>query len=109
MNTVATRSTDPGVRAVTATCRAAAKVNNGDVAELGPDLDEARRRADSLPPKAELDVTFTTDLTDVTRLMINLGQASSVASAPSTVRADTITTGQGRSRMMRSRQTRPSI
>jgi hypothetical protein len=86
MNTVTTRSTDPGVRAVTATCRAAAKVNNGDVAEVGPDLDEARRRADSLPPQAQLDVTFTTDLTDVTRLMINLGQASSVASAAKTSR-----------------------
>jgi hypothetical protein len=86
MNTVTTRSTDPGVRAVTATCRAAAKVNNGDVAEVGPDLDEARRRADSLPPQAQLDVTFTTDLTDVTRLMINLGQASNVASAAKTSR-----------------------
>ena len=35
--------------------------------------------------------------------------ASSVASAPSAVSEDTITTGQGRSTMMRSRQARPSI
>lgn len=86
MNAVATRSTDPGVRAVTATCRAAAKVNNGDVGAVGPDLDEARRRADSLPSQAQRDVTFTADLTEVTRLMINVGQASAVRSGAQTSR-----------------------
>ena len=35
--------------------------------------------------------------------------ASNVALAPSTVDGETITTGQGRSSMMRSRQARPSI
>jgi hypothetical protein len=69
MNEVAARSTDRGVRAVTATCRAAAKVNNGDFAEAEPDLEEARREADSLPPGAKRDVMITSDLAEMPSLI----------------------------------------
>ena len=76
MNEVAARSTDRGVRAVTATCRAAAQVNNGDFAEAEPDLEEARREVDSLGPDSGLDLNFTVNLTVLMSRVASSGSAS---------------------------------
>jgi hypothetical protein len=77
MNEVAARSNDRGVRAVAATCRAAAKVNNGDFAEAEPDLEQAKRDADSLPPEARQDVVITSALAEMPGTMNKYAMDSS--------------------------------
>jgi hypothetical protein len=77
MNEVAARSTDRDVRAVTATCRATAKVNSGNADDAKRDFEEAKRDLESLPRRAELELSFTVHLAEMTDMLAGAGNTSS--------------------------------
>ena len=79
MQEVAARVTDGGSRAVAVTCTATAKVNTGRYQEALPELEEAKKAADQLPPVARRELQVAAGTGTITALVIIGGQAPGAA------------------------------
>jgi hypothetical protein len=81
MRDVAARATDGGVRAVAVTCAANARVSNGDFEEALPELEEAKKLADQLPPVARAELKVVAGTGRMTALVV-VGDPDPVPPAP---------------------------